>query len=513
MPIAKPTTAEIVAVAQRLGYPSAADDAEQYATIITDLLTAFDTVDEIDQDTPPPVLDSRPYHRPDPNEDPRNAWRVHTAITGAPSGPLAGKTIAVKDSIMVAGVPMTNGSDLLDDFRPTMDATVVTRVLNAGATIVGKTNCEYFCLSGGSHTSHHGPVHNPHRFGYSAGGSSSGSAVAVATGEVDLALGTDQAGSVRVPASYSGLVGLKPTHGLVPYTGIAPLDPILDHVGPMSATVADNAVLLRVIAGYDHRDSRQHELQVSDYVDALGVGVKGLRIGVLREGFGQPDGEPDVDIAVRAAAADVDIAVRAAAADLGKLGADIVDISVPMHAVGLALWMPILMHGMAQTIVHGQGFGIGRLDCYPTTMMDHLFAQRDNVDRMAPTVKVCALLAEFVAERHGQSYYGKAVGGVGRLRNAYDTAFQDVDLLLMPTTPQKAQPLPEPDASLAQWCARATEMFGNTAAFNVTHHPAISLPCGTSDQLPIGLMLVGRHFDEHTIYRAAYAYEQRENSS
>ncbi|MGH3764565.1 MAG: amidase [Pseudonocardiaceae bacterium] len=501
MPVTRPTVEDIAAIAIRLGYHGAVADADQYAAIITELLDAYDVVDDVDADAPTELTAHRAHRIPNPAEDPHNAWYVKASITGAASGPLAGRTVAVKDSIMVAGVPMMNGSGLLEGFIPRFDATVVTRILAAGAEVSGKTSCEYFCLSGGSHTAQRGATHNPHRRGYSAGGSSSGSAVALVTGDVDLALGADQAGSIRVPASFCGVVGLKPTYGLVPYTGIAPLDPALDHVGPMTTTVADNALLLSVIAGADGQDPRQQQPRVGDYPAALATGLHDLRVGVLAEGFDQPGGEPDVDAAV-----------RHAAADLGKLGAEVLEISVPMHSIGPALWMPIIMHGMARTVVDGQGFGIGRNDRYPTDMMDHLFARRDRVDERPSNITLCALLAQYVADRHGQSYYGKAINGIRRLRAAYDTALRDVDVLLMPTTPQKAQPLPAEGASIAQWCARATDMFGNTAPFNVTHHPALSIPCGTNDGLPIGLMLVGRHFDEETVYRTAFAYEQRDST-
>ncbi|PZS27100.1 MAG: Asp-tRNA(Asn)/Glu-tRNA(Gln) amidotransferase GatCAB subunit A [Pseudonocardiales bacterium] len=510
MTITKPTATDIATLATRLGYHSAVGGADQYAAIIGNLLDAYDTVDTVDgidgidgslgADAVVATGEPRPHRGPDPGEDPHNAWYVKTSIISATAGPLAGRTVALKDSIMLAGVPMMNGSGLLEGYRPEFDATVVTRVLDAGAEITGKTNCEYFCLSGGSHTGADGPTHNPHRRGYSAGGSSSGSAVAVATGDVDMALGADQAGSIRVPASYSGVVGLKPTYGLVPYTGIAPLDPMLDHVGPMTATVADNALLLSVIAGPDGFDPRQQPAKTVDYQAALAGGARGLRIGVLAEGFGQDGGQPDVDTAV-----------RRAAADLHKLGADVIDVSIPMHSIGSALWMPIIMQGMARTVVHGQGFGVGRDDRYPTVMMDHLFAQRHRVDELPANIKLCVLMAEYVTERHGQTHYGRAVNGIRRLRAAYDTALRDVDVLVMPTTPQKAQPLPDEAASIAVWCARATEMFGNTAAFDVTHHPALSLPCGNGDGLPIGMMIVGRHFDEECVYRAAFAYEQRDN--
>src|SRR5258708_7425232 len=183
-----------------------------------------------------------PGYRPEGEENKYNAWYVKTEVAGAASGKLAGKTVALKDNICLAGVAMMNGASTLEGYMPEIDATVATRVLDAGGTIVGKTVCEYFCFSGGSHTSATGPVHNPHRQGYSAGGSSSGSAAVVAAGEVPMALGGDQGGSIRIPASFCGIYGLKPTHGLVPYTGIMPIELTLDHTGPMTATVEDNAL-------------------------------------------------------------------------------------------------------------------------------------------------------------------------------------------------------------------------------------------------------------------------------
>lgn len=299
---------------------------------------------------------------------------------------------------------MANGSGLLEDYLPTFDATVVRRVLDAGATVVGKTNCEYLCLDGGSHTSWNGATHNPRRHGWSADGSSSGNAVAIVSGQADLALGADQAGSIRVPASFSGLVGLKPTRGLVPYTGIVPLDPAIDHAGPMSATVADNALLLGVIAGPDDYGPRQRDVRAGDYLGDLDAGVRGLRIGVLAEGFGRDGGESDVDEAV-----------RRAAAELARLGADVIDVSVPMHAIGTALWTPIVVHGMAHSVVTGQGFGIGRTGRYPVDLIDHLFGQRDRTDEMPPAVTVCAVLAEYVRERRGISYYARAINAARRL--------------------------------------------------------------------------------------------------
>ena len=497
MVLPKPTADELSRIAERIGYPSALDSIEEYTGLVSALLDAYDAVDTVEER---PVLATRgrvETRVPTAEEDPHHAWYVRTSIRGATEGPLAGVRLAVKDSVMVAGVPMMNGADLLDGYTPDVDATVVTRALEAGAEIVGKTACEYFCLSGGSHTNAHGPTHNPHRHGWSAGGSSSGSAVAVATGAADMALGADQAGSIRMPASFSGVVGLKPTYSLVPYTGIAPIEAYFDHVGPMTRTVADNARLLQVIAGPDGIDPRQRDVRVADYGAGLDAGVRGLRIGLLREGFGQPGGEPDVDATV-----------RQAAMVLEKLGAVVEEVSVPLHLLGPALWTPIAIEGLTETVLRNQGFGIGRDDYYPVDMMEHLLSRRGEVDALPPNVKLFTLLGTYVEGIVGHTYYGKAVNRVRTLRAAYDAALQDVDVLLMPTTPQKAQPLPDPADGVVEWCRRATEMFANTCPFDVSHHPALSLPCGESDGLPVGLMLVGRHYDEATLYRVGHAYER-----
>ena len=291
MAVKRPTPAQLRAVARDLGMTLADEDVTSFLALMEGSIAAYDAVDAMPDYVPTVKYPRTPGYRPEGAENPLNAWYVKTTIKGAPAGKLAGKTVALKDNICLAGVPMMNGASTLEGYVPDLDATVVTRILDAGGTIAGKVHCEYFCFSGGSHTGAAGPVHNPHRMGYSAGGSSSGSAAVVAAGEVDMALGGDQGGSIRIPAAFCGIYGMKPTHGLVPYTGIMPIELTLDHTGPMTATVADNALLLEVIAGPDGLDPRQYAPRTAEYTQALGQGVSGLKIGVVKEGFGLPNSE------------------------------------------------------------------------------------------------------------------------------------------------------------------------------------------------------------------------------
>ena len=216
----KPSVADLRQAAQKLGMnPSDAylDAVEQ---IITPLANAYATLDTTPDELPAVRYPRGQFHRPSAEENPHGAWYIKTSIKGQPGGKLAGRRVALKDNVCLAGVPMMVGAQLLEGYVPDVDATVVERILDAGGEIAGKAVCEYYCVSGGSHTSSTGPVHNPRKRGYTTGGSSSGSAALVAAGDVDMAIGGDQAGSIRIPASHCGIVGLKPTFGLVPYTGI-----------------------------------------------------------------------------------------------------------------------------------------------------------------------------------------------------------------------------------------------------------------------------------------------------
>jgi amidase len=392
---------------------------------------------------------------------------------------------------------MMIGANLLEGYVPEVDATVVERILGAGGEIVGKAVCEYYCVSGGSHTSESGPVHNPRKRGYNAGGSSSGSAALVAAGDVDMAIGGDQAGSIRIPASHCGIVGLKPTYGLVPYTGIAPLEITLDTCGPMTANVRDNALLLEVIAGPDGIDSRQRGVQPGRYTDAVDGGVKSLRVGVMKEGFGHPNSEPDVDAHVS------DAAQR-----LAKLGAVVEQVSVPMHALGFPVWSAIRGDAACVTLLEMNGAGIAHEGLYVTSLLDHAMGWRGRADEFADTLKIASIFSAYTLDRYGGHYYAKAQNLRRRVRAAYDAALMAHDLLLMPTVPMKATPIPGKGATPQEITRRSWEPTRNTCPFNVTGHPAISLPCGMEDGRPVGLMLVGRHYAEETIYRAAAAFER-----
>ncbi|MDB5410942.1 MAG: amidase [Rhodospirillales bacterium] len=493
----KPNISELREAARKLGMSPSEDYLRAVEQIVGPLAGAYEILDAMPDELPPVRYPRDAGYRPSPQENSLGAWTVKTSIPGAAGGMLSGKRVALKDNICLAGVPMMVGAALLQDYAPNVDATIVERLLDAGAEIAGKAVCEYFCVSGGSHTSSTGPVHNPHRRGFSAGGSSSGSAALVAAGDVDMAIGGDQAGSIRIPASHCGIVGLKPTFGLVPYTGIGPLEMTLDTAGPMTRTVADNALLLQAIAGPDGIDSRQRGVVVSDYSALLGGGVKNLRIGVVTEGFGHPNSEPEVDATV-----------RAAAERFRGLGATVEEVSIPIHAQGFAVWAAIRGDAACTVLLEMNGAGIAHEGLYVTSLAQATGAWRKNPDAFADTLKIATIFSKYTVGKYGSHYYGKAQNIRRRLRAAYDAALASYDLLLMPTVPMKATPHPAPGAGPQEITRRSWEPTRNTCPFNVTGHPAISIPCGLADGLPIGLMLIGKHFDEATVYGAAQAFEE-----
>lgn len=290
---------------------------------------------------------------------------------------------------------------------------------------------------------------------------------------------------------------MKPSWGLVPYTGVMPIESTIDHVGPITATVADNALLLEVLAGSDGLDPRQYAPTVSPYTAALGQDIGGLKIGVVKQGFGWPNSE-----------ADVDEKVRAAGAVFAAQGAIVTEIDLPLHAIGKDIWSPIALEGLQMQMMHGNGMGFNWKGQYTVSLLDAHAAWRERADDLSASLKLSMFVGEYFLRHHRGRFYAKAQNQARRLRAAYDAALAEYDLLLMPTLPMKATPLPAAGAPLGEIIQRAFEMVANTAPFDVTGHPAMSIPCAMHDGLPIGMMLIGRMFDEPTIYRAADWFER-----
>jgi amidase len=501
VPVQPPSANELVRLAAQFGLDLEGTELEEMTALAAGMIASYRRLDELDAPPRPvkyPRLDVG--HRPVGEENPCNGWVWKCSIPGAPEGPLSGVRVAVKDNICLAGIPMLNGSEMLEGFVPREDATVVTRLLDAGAEIVGKTAVPAFCFDGGSVTGYPAPEpENPYNPARLPGASSSGSAVVVALGEADMALGGDQGGSIRMPASWSGIVGHKPTWGLVPYTGAFPIELTLDHLGPMCRSVRDCARMLEAIAGPDGLDPRQGGAEVQPYVQELDRGAARLRVGILTEGFGWPD----------VSESDVDDAVRAAAQTFEGLGATVGEVSVPMHRDGLAIWTAIAAEGATELMVKGNGMGTNWRGHYTTDLSDFYGKARSSRARdFSPTVKLTMLVGEYMAQRYDRHYYAKGQNLSRLARAQYDAALAEYDVLAMPTTAMKALPRPGAGASATELVGAALANLHNTAVFDATGHPAISVPCGLSDGLPIGMMLVGRHFDDATVLRAAHAYEQ-----
>jgi amidase len=500
MAVRPPDKEEVAGLARSYGMHLDDADLETYTLLAAGALSSYDAVEELYAEIAPQPPADRAATRPDEASNPLGAWYVRTEIHGADEGPLAGRTVAVKDNVEVAGVPMMNGSHTLEGFVPSRDATVVSRLLAAGATVAGKAVCEDLCFSGGSHTSVTGPVRNPWDPSRTTGGSSSGSAALVASGAADLAIGGDQGGSIRMPAAFSGVVGHKPTHGLVPYTGAFPIELTLDHLGPITRTVADAAAMLDVLAGRDGLDPRQPaDLVPEQYAAALTGDVAGLRVGVVAQGFGWAElSEPGVDDTV-----------RAAAGRLGELGIEVVDVDLPWHRHALHVWNVIATDGAAVQMVEGNGYGHNWWGLYDPELIEHYGRQRRQVaDRWSPTVTLVALAGRWSIEQMQGRHYAMARNLAFEVRRQYDRALADVDLLLMPTVPMVAPAIPAPDDPLEVQVARALEMIVNCAPFDVSGHPATSVPAGLSDGLPVGMMLVGQRFADAICLRVAHAFEQ-----
>lgn len=498
MTVRKPSISELKKIAEEYNLGLSEQELLTYQGYIGESLASYDRLDQLVEPAPLPVEYFRPQgYKPEPEDNKFNAWSWKVSIKGNGEGKLAGKKIAIKDNISIAGIPMVNGSKVLEGFVPNEDATIITRILAAGGEIIGKTTCENLCFSGGSHTSASGPVPNPADPTRMAGGSSSGSAVVLAQNEADIAIGGDQGGSIRIPASWTGVVGLKPTYGLVPYTGAFPMELTLDHLGPMARTVEECALMLEVIAGPDGLDPRQAGGSVKEYTKSLVGHANGLKIGVVKEGFGWEGSEQDSDGLVRESAYEFE-----------RCGASVEEVSIPMHKDGIHIWSVIAAEGGTSLMMRGNGMGTNWKGYYSKQILD-VFAngRKNRANDLPDTVKKVLLQGEYMSRAYNGRYYATAQNLAIKLKQAYDQAFEQYDVLIMPTMLMKATPIPSPMASREEFWTRAWETLTNCAPFNITGHPAISIPCGNANGLPVGMMIIGRYGDDETVLRAAHAYE------
>lgn len=418
----------------------------------------------------------RKYYHPDAKEDPHNLWAFKCKISGANSGQLKGKKISLKSNVFLASVPLEIGLPSTNKYIPSFDAPFVTQALNSGATILGKSNCEALCLSGGSHTCSNGLIHNPYKEGFTSGGSSSGCASLVARKIVDISIGSDQCGSTRVPASYCGVYGIKPTHGLIPYVGLTGIDSSIDHVGIITHKVHDSLLLLNSLSHLNITPLAKKNLH-------------GIKIGVLKEGFSP-----------NAISLEVNKRVLATVDELAKMGAKIETVSVPNHKKSWEMVLPIITEShMIDKIIlsilkNYNDFGISNFNGLPEAL------------------QIFTLLKLTLNNYLPNRTLNNTFIFTQNILKQFNNLFNECDLILMPTSPILPQELPNDSSTFTQKFMKSVNMLSNTVSFNLTHHPAMSLPCAFSASgLPIGLMLVAKHYNEGIIYHVAEYLEKNFN--
>jgi len=414
------------------------------------------------------------------------------AADGKPLPPLAGAPVAIKDVMVTRGVRTTAGSKMLENYIPPYDCTAVARLEQAGAVVLGKTNCDEFAMGSSNENSAFHPVHNPHDISRVPGGSSGGSAAAVAAGMAVVALGSDTGGSIRQPASFCGVVGLMPTYGRVSRYGLIAFASSLDHIGPLTRTVKDAAIVLTAIAGRDPMDSTSANVPVPDYVGELEKPVRGLKIGVAEEYLGE-----GLDRAVRKA-------VEAALQKLASLGCEVVPVSLPHTAYAIPAYYIVATAEASSNLARFDGVRYGYRARDASTLSDMYRRTRD--EGFGAEVKRRIMLGTYaLSAGYYYAYYLKAQKVRTLLTRDFEEAFRKVDVIVTPTSPTPAFKLGEKaNDPLAMYLADIYTVTADLAGI-----PGISIPCGeTREKLPIGLQILGRHFDEATILRLAHAYER-----
>ena len=414
------------------------------------------------------------------------------ADRGDPLPPLAGVPVAIKDVMVTRGLRTTAGSKGLENYLPPYDCTAVARLEAAGAVVLGKTNCDEFAMGSSTENSAYGPVRNPRDKTRVPGGSSGGSAAAVAAGFAVAALGSDTGGSIRQPASFCGVVGLMPTYGRVSRYGLIAFASSLDHIGPLTHSVKDSALLLQIIAGRDPLDSTSAEVPVPDYAQEIEKPVRGMRIGVPKEYF--PEG---MDKEVRQAVED---AIQLLAA---KEGCEVVSISLPHTAYAIPTYYIVATAEASANLARYDGVRYGHRSRTSSTLAEMYRRSRD--EGFGPEVKRRIMLGTYaLSAGYYDAYYLKAQQVRTLLARDFEQAFAQVDAIITPTSPTPAFKLGEKvDDPLSMYLA---DIFTVTA--DLVGVPGISIPCGQSREgLPIGMQIMARHFDESALFRLGHAYE------
>jgi len=413
------------------------------------------------------------------------------AMGGGEKGLLFGLPIGVKDNIVTEGLTTTCASKFLANYNPIYDATVVSKLKQADSVIIGKLNMDEFAMGGSNENSAFHPTRNPWNLDYVPGGSSGGSAASVAAGEVYFALGSDTGGSIRQPAAYCGIVGLKPTYGLVSRFGLVAFASSLDQIGPLTKNVEDSAYLLQAIAGHDPMDSTSTKTDIPDYISALTGEVKGLRIAVPKEYLGK-----GVDAGVKAR-------IEEAIKTFESLGAVCEEVSLPHTEYAVAAYYLLSSSEASSNLARFDGVRYGKRTDNADNLLELYHMSRS--EGFGPEVKRRIMLGTYaLSSGYYDAYYLKAQKVRTLIKQDFDNVFANYDLIIGPTAPTTAFKIGEQsDDPLTMYLNDIL-----TIPVSLAGNPAISIPCGFANDMPVGLQLIGRNLDESTVLRAAHAYEQ-----
>ena len=407
-------------------------------------------------------------------------------------GLLEGIPIAIKDNICTQNIRTTCASRILENFIPPYESTVSQKLIDAGMITIGKTNMDEFAMGGSTETSAFKKTSNPWNLECVPGGSSGGSAAAVSAGEAPVSLGSDTGGSIRQPAAFCGIVGMKPTYGLVSRYGLVAFASSLDQIGPFSTTVEDSAIMLGAIAGYDAKDSTSLKIDVPDYTQYLKTDLKGKKVGVIRETFGEGL-DPEVEAAT-----------RTAIEQLKELGAEIIDISCPRFRYGISAYYIIAPCEASANLARYDGVRYGRRVEDADNLLD--MYKRTRAEGFGAEVKRRIMIGTYaLSAGYYDAYYLKAQKVRTLIKQDFEAAFAQVDVLVSPTSPTTA-------FKLGEKLADPLSMYLDdlmTIPVNMAGLPGLSLPCGMDSQgMPIGLQIIGNVLREDQVFQAAYAYEQ-----